>query len=143
MLYYSKMTGIHVFDSPVQKANFWIKGLMEELQWSDEDKTHIALRAVLWALRDRMTIEETAHLAAELPLVIRGMFYESWNPHGKPLKMHREEFLGYIKGQFINEIIEPKEIIRAVFRLLKNKISAGEIKDVRNIIPKDLQDFWD
>jgi hypothetical protein len=60
-------TGLSVFDTTLQKTNHWLKELMRLLDWHDRQKAYLALRSTLHALRDRLTVEETAQLAAQLP----------------------------------------------------------------------------
>jgi uncharacterized protein (DUF2267 family) len=67
---------------------------MEVLGWPNRHKAYLALRATLHALRDRLTVEEVAQLGAQLPTLIRGFYYEGWDPTGKPLRVrHKEQFL--------------------------------------------------
>jgi len=42
----------------------------------DERRAYNALRAVLHALRDRLTTEEIAQFGAQLPTFVRGVYYE-------------------------------------------------------------------
>jgi uncharacterized protein (DUF2267 family) len=95
-------------------------------------------------LRDRLTIEEVAQFAAQLPMLIRGFYYEGWDPTGKPLKeRHREQFLAQIEQQFKgDESIDPEQIARAVFALLANRISEGEIEDVQHVLPSKIRELW-
>ena len=69
-------TGLDVFDRTVQAANLWLKELMDALGWDDRHKAYQGLRTTLHALRDRLTLEEMAQLGAQVPLLIRGVYYE-------------------------------------------------------------------
>lgn len=116
---------------------------MELLDCPDRHEAYLALRATLHALRDRLTIEEAAQLAAQLPMLIRGFYYESWDPTGKPLKeRHREEFLARIKQELRPRQTDPERVARAVFQVLANRISEGEIEDVEHVLPKEIRDLW-
>lgn len=138
------VTQTELFDTAIQKANLWFKELEEELKWTDRHRAYLALRATLQALRDRLTIEEAAHLGAQLPMIIRGFYYEGWRPDGKALKkMSKADVLTRISDSFRNDPdIDPEQIARAVFRLLSKKISSGEIEDIKRIMPEDLRDLW-
>jgi uncharacterized protein (DUF2267 family) len=135
---------MEIFGNTLQKTHLWLDDLMAELGWQDRHKAYLALRAVLHTLRDRLTVEETAHLGAQLPMLIRGFYYEGWDPSGKPLKeRHREEFLGHIKNYFQNdERIVPEKVVRAVFKVLTKRISDGEIEDVKQVLPAELRVLW-
>jgi uncharacterized protein (DUF2267 family) len=79
-------TGLSVFDTTLQKTNHWLKELMRLLDWNDRQKAYLALRATLHALRDRLPLEETAQLGAQLPMLVRGFYYEGWDPGDKPVQ---------------------------------------------------------
>ncbi|MDQ1472574.1 MAG: hypothetical protein QOJ99_4054 [Bryobacterales bacterium] len=136
-------TGLEVFDSTIQKTNSWLKDLMEMLDCEHRREAYLALRSTLHALRDRLTIEETAHLAAQLPMLIRGFYYEGWNPTGKPLReRHRDEFLASIYQELKPTGIEPEDAARAVFLLLATRISEGEMEDIEQVLPREIRDLW-
>ncbi len=71
-------TGLAVFDTTVQETNLWLKGIMEGLHTDDRHLAYLALRATLHALRDRLGPENAVHLAAQLPMLVRGLYYEGW-----------------------------------------------------------------
>jgi uncharacterized protein (DUF2267 family) len=137
-------TGLDVFDTTLHKTNSWLNELMQVLGWSDRDKAYSALKATLHALRDRLTVEEVAQFGAQLPTLIRGFYYEGWDPTGKPLRMrHKEEFLGRIEQHFRgDDYIDPEQVARAVFRVLAQRVSEGEIEDVKHVLPAELQELW-
>jgi uncharacterized protein (DUF2267 family) len=68
-----------VFDRTLYKTHTWLKEIMEVLGTEDRHRAYMALRAVLHALRDRLTVEEVAQLGAQLPMLIRGLYYEGWD----------------------------------------------------------------
>jgi|SRR5579872_675423 len=136
-------TGLEVFDRAVHKTNIWLKDLMELMECLDRHEAYLALRATLHALRDRLTIEEAAQFAAQLPMLIRGFYYEGWDPTGKPLKeRHREGFLSRISQELRPHATDPERVARAVFKVLANRISEGEIEDVEHVLPQEIRDLW-
>jgi uncharacterized protein (DUF2267 family) len=138
------MTGLDVFDRTVHKTNSWLNELMEILGWDDRHKAYLALRVTLHALRDRLTVEETAQLGAQLPMLIRGFYYEGWDPTGKPLKVRQaEEFLARIEEHFSDdEQVDAELVARAVFTVLSNRVTEGEIEDVKHVLPAELRGLW-
>jgi uncharacterized protein (DUF2267 family) len=136
---------LEVFDASLQKTQIWINDLMRELDWEDKpQKACLALRTALHALRDRLTVEEAVHLGAQLPILIRGVYYEGWKLTGKPVKeRHKTEFLDHIATAFRDDdTVDPERVMRAVFKILARHISPGEIEDVKHLLPKTLQELW-
>lgn len=95
-------TGVAVFDSTLHVTHAWLNDICDELSWErDPHRAYHAPRTVLHALRDRLHPEEAAGLAAQLPLLIKGVFSEGWHPAGKPVKARTaEEFLAPVAGTF-------------------------------------------
>lgn len=88
------------FDSTVQATNTWLADLPVRLRWSDHHHAYIALRAVLHALRDRLSVEHVAALSAQLPMLVRGFYFEGWHPAGKPVKDRKQEdFFDHVAEQ--------------------------------------------
>ena len=139
------MTGLDVFDATLQKTNIWLKDIMQELGWEDRHKAYVSLRTTLHALRDRLTLEETAQFGAQLPMLIRGLYYEGWTPTGKPDKVrHKADFLASIRAYFQDDWdVEPEEVARAVLHVITTHVSAGEIEDIKLLLPKELKALWD
>jgi uncharacterized protein (DUF2267 family) len=137
-------TGLEVFDRTVQKTNSWLHDLMQVLQWADKHKAYLALRATLHALRDRLTVDEVAQLGAQLPMLIRGFYYEGWDPSDKPLRVRdKEQFLARIEQQFKDDdSVDPGVVARAVFFVIEHRVSQGEIEDVKRVLPAEMRDLW-
>lgn len=138
-------TGFELYDRTVQKGLMWLDDLNEIMGREDRHHANQALRAVLHMLRDRLTVQEAANLSAQLPLLIRGTFYESYDPASMPVKLRdRDELTQYVAenlGEAVNEV-PPNEAIRSVFHLLERKISAGEIDDIKRMMPEETLELW-
>jgi uncharacterized protein (DUF2267 family) len=132
------------FDTTVQATNIWLKDIMERLGWEDHYRAYHALRAVLHALRDRLTVDQAAALAAQLPMLIRGFYFEGWHPHGKPVKdRHKAEFLSHILAAFRDDVdIDPERVTRAVFQVLSKHVTEGEIESLKRGLPAELRTLW-
>ncbi len=133
----------NALDEGLQKANEWINAVMEELGTNDKQQAFNGLKATLQGLRDRLTVSEVVHLGSQLPVLIRGYYYEGWQPSGTPLKMDKETFINRVHSYAnYSEDIEPEEMVKAVFKVLQKKISYGEIEDIKHILPKPFWDLW-
>jgi len=136
-------TGLDAFDTTIHKTNIWLKDIMEEMGWADRHRAHIALRGVLHALRDRLTVKEAADLAAQLPLLIRGFYYDAWNPEKTPIKFDKETFLATLRAYFANEPqLDAEKVARAVFKVITKRVDEGEIADIQSILPEGLSDLF-
>lgn len=138
------MSDIHVFDKTVQKSQLWIEEIEKNLDSSSENRAYLALRTVLHSLRNHLQINEAIHLGAELPMLIRGLYFEGWDPREKPQRdKDQKDFFNYFKSYFSEETDEEiKKMVKAVFKVLDNKISQGEIKDVRENLPSHIRKIW-
>jgi uncharacterized protein (DUF2267 family) len=139
----STMT-LDVFDTTIHKTNEWLKHLMEAADWHDRRRAYLALRATLHALRDRLTVDETAQLAAQLPMLVRGFFYEGWNPSRKPAKeRHREQFLARVAQELgSDDRADPEPAVRAAFAVMARHVTEGEISDVKQVLPAEVRELW-
>jgi uncharacterized protein (DUF2267 family) len=138
------LTGLAAFDSTIHTTNQWLHELNAELNWMDRHRTFHVLRAVLHALRDRLSVDAAAALGAQLPMLVRGFYYEGWHPHGKPLKERKkEEFLAHVAADFKEDLrLDPEAVTRAVFRLLAQHVSTGEIEAIKHTLPAELRELW-
>lgn len=132
-----------LFSKVNEQAVTWVKDMMSELHTTDAHKALHALRAGLQALRDRLTVEEAAQLSAQLPLLVRGIFFEGWDPTGKPLRLrHRAEFLTLIRDKYApRDDAAADDIMIALFRVLGRHVTAGEMSDIVLSLPTDLVDL--
>ena len=136
--------GINIFNKTLQKTSVWLNEIMNETDIEDSHQAYTALRAVLHALRDRLTVDEAIDLGAQLPMLIRGFYYEGWTRSGKPLKYrHRDDFLDEVAKNLpgINDD-DLEIIIQAVFKVLTHQITGGEIDQVKHQLPSEVRELW-
>jgi uncharacterized protein (DUF2267 family) len=133
--------GPRLIEHSAQVAQIWYHDLAEELGTDDSQYAAAVLRAVLHALRDRLTVEEAAQLAAQLPTLIRGVYYEGWRPGATRHLAHSvDEFLEHVAGEaHLAGETEASHAVAAVARLLAHHISEGELADVIATFPAKLR----
>jgi uncharacterized protein (DUF2267 family) len=132
------MTGLEAIDTTVHKTNEWLHGIGRSLGIESPQASYRALRAVLHALRDRLSVEGAAALGAQLPLLVRGVYYEGWHPHGKPLKVrHADEFLAIVRAE-LTENLHPDAAVTAVFQAMERHLDPGEMDKLIRQLPREL-----
>ena len=119
----------------------WLSMIQDRLGYEDTEAAFVAFRAVLHALRDRLTTEQGVDLVAQMPILIKGVFVDGWKPSKNPVKMrHKNEFLERVQ-QELRDTMDPGETVKGVFDVIKVLISEGEIADIKSELPEELQEF--
>ena len=137
-------TGLEVLDRTWQKTHEWVNELRNRLDWSSDRDTLRLLRVTLHQIRDRIHVNEAAQLSAQLPLLIRGMFFEGWQPHLGPPPGRRAADLVNAIEHHVGDVVEYRgqQDIVTVFKLLNSRISVGEVNDIRANLPEDIRALW-
>jgi uncharacterized protein (DUF2267 family) len=138
------MTTASPFDEPVQLSNQWLHELMRAVDWDDKFRTYRLLRATLHALRDCLTAHEAVQFGAQLPMLIRGLYYDGWHMTdvARPDRS-KKAFLDHVEAAFKQDPNSDTEaLVRAVLRLLASKISPGEVEDVKHLLRADVRSLW-
>jgi uncharacterized protein (DUF2267 family) len=126
----------------VHKTNDWLSELAAELGTEDREEAWRVLRSYLQLLRDQLTTDEAAQLAAQLPLVLRGAFYEGFDPGHQPGKVRdREQFLARLAERA--QLTGPDEAQRAAeaaAHVLSRHVTPGELDDVLSQLPREVRE---
>jgi uncharacterized protein (DUF2267 family) len=133
--------GLRIIDEAVQAANLWINEVDARMGWNDKQRSYRVLRAVLHAMRDHLTVNEATDLGAQLPTLIRGIYYEGWNSAKNPARMrHAKDFVAAVQAAYGAEPLgQVDHVVRAVIDLLDSHVTAGEMKDVREAFTKEIR----
>jgi uncharacterized protein (DUF2267 family) len=136
-------TGVRNLDNSIDLTNVWLRDILSQLKWQSKESAYQALRGTLHAIRDRLPAEEAVDLASQLPLMIKGVYYDGWTLRDKPEKFKKEEFARRVHAQFeFDDNVNPAEVIRAVLRVMYRHIGEGEIRDVKLNMPKEIQEWF-
>ncbi len=139
------MSTFPVFNTTIQKTMIIIDEVSVEGKFHDRDKAFKALRAALHTLRDRLPVNLTAQIGAQLPIMLSGFYYEGWKPAATPRKdRSQDEFLKHIEEYLSDKAPElnSTHVAKTVFKVLSNHISEGQIEDILKALPEELRDLW-
>jgi uncharacterized protein (DUF2267 family) len=138
---------VTVFSRTVQKSENWVSEMHKDLKWMDADSVYHLLRAVLQALRDHLNTNEAAQLAAQLPLLLKGTFYECWDPKAEmPKGLSKEEFLDDVREKMgpngeLNFDLE--QAVLVALRVMMKHVSPGEMADIIGSLKPSLKSFFE
>jgi len=136
-------TGLDVFDRTLHLTNTWLDEMMDTLPRDRQLAWH-ALGAVLRTVRDRIPVELSAHFGAQLPLLVRGTFYDQWQPGSVPQSWRStEEFLAIV-AQNMGPVrpMSVADAAGAVFRVVNHHVDPGQVRKVRDALPADVRALW-
>ncbi len=137
-------TGLEIFDTTLQETHHWLRIVMAELETDSRHVAFSALRAGLHALRDRIGPVNAVHLGAQLPMLLRGAYYEGWRAGSTPSAgRHIEDFLDRVDANLPrNSHVTARAAARATFSALVECLDAGEVEKVTKLLPRELAPLW-
>ena len=123
----------------VQKTYEWLDEIADEIGVGRSDAYHI-LRSSLHVLRDRLIVDEVAQLAAQLPILVRGIYYEAWDPSRNPQKFDATDYVErFVQGAQLDSGLEPIPTLRTAMNVLRRHVTSGEMDDVLSSLPADIR----
>lgn len=136
------------FNKYVTDGEQFVKEVATELETpGDVARGGRILRAVLHAFRNRMTVTESLQLISQLPMLIKAIYVDGWrlNKEARTIR-HLGDFIEAVReaggratlSDFVTDY-EVEKAIHAVFKVLKNHVSEGEIQDVLATLPVELK----
>ncbi|GAB3183646.1 uncharacterized protein (DUF2267 family) [Micromonospora palomenae] len=130
------------FETSLDKTNLILKDIEQAYGWpkAQRNQSYAALRTVLHLLRDRMSVQESAEFAAQLPVLLRGIYFDGWQPDSVPIKLNRDDFLYEVRQGFPYDVEGGTErVVQVVLDALRKHVTQGEWQDVKSNMPGDLQ----
>ena len=127
----------------IQQTQEWLKELRDNAGFDDEAEALGVLRVVLHQLRDRLTPQEAVELGAQLPTLIRGIYYESWRPSQTPERIRsKQAFLDEITIKLLPRRARAERAVQDVFALVAHHCDPGEISQVIDQLPRAIKKLW-
>lgn len=135
--------GLEVFDRTLQTTHIWLNDITEVIG-PDRQRAWKVLSTVLHKLRDRLTVDLAAHLGAQLPLLIRGVYYDQYQPSKQPSDCRDlDEFVGEVQDWLADvRPVSAADAVDAVFATLSRHVPEGQLVLVRNALPETIRDRW-
>jgi uncharacterized protein (DUF2267 family) len=139
------------FERHAPKGNEFLHHLATRLgNEENRERAGRILRCVLHVLRDRLSVEESLQLIAQLPLVIKGFYVEGWSParkHAriKTIQEFAEEVMradGTSTWRDFSGVSDATEGIEAVIKTIADYVSAGELHHVIAILPEAMKSHF-
>ncbi len=119
----------------VKKSAVWFDTVSRELGDADKYASYMALRSVLHALREHLPREEAIALGEQLPLLIRGIFYEGWHDGKSVNEETNKEFMVEACCGLDGTAYEEDRVFYAVCKALTSWISEHTAMQIRAILP--------
>ena len=140
------------FEKFAQKGRAFINEIAIELGDQQDPKRALRItKAVLHALRNKISPEESLQMISQLPLYVKAIYVDNWKLHTSDVKIrHVEDFLGLVKKELgvtkdhdLRNLKDTEDATRAVFKVLQNHVSKGEIQDIKNTLPRELSELFE
>jgi uncharacterized protein (DUF2267 family)/CBS domain-containing protein len=134
---------LHPLENSLHHAAGWVRSVEIALGDNDPRRAIRNIRAVLHAVRDNLTLDEASDLAAQMPHLIRGIFYEGWKPSDTTPAKDRtaEQFLDRVR-RVLTDRDDPEQAASAVFAAIEQQVTEGEALQAKQMLTKEVQEMW-
>ena len=139
------MTKLGVLDTTVQKTHEWLRDIKDGLGFDNDRAAYAALRATLHGLRDLLATDQVARFGAQLPMLVRGIYYEGWNPASPSTGgQRRNDFLEAVGRELRDhpELRNAERVARIVFGAIATHVTPGETEKIVHSLPREVRALW-
>jgi uncharacterized protein (DUF2267 family) len=128
-------TGFEPFDRATLAAGAWLTAVADELKTGDRELAYRILRTWLQTLRDRLPVRASATFAAQLPELLRGLYFEGWEPGRVPVKYGPDEYLLRFAHQARVPVDGVPAASAAVTAAVRAKLAPGKLAATLDRLP--------
>ena len=138
------------YEHYAQEGHKFVKEVASELGDADNiDQADRIMTSVLHALRDLLTPEESLHLISQLPMMLKAIYVNGWHLPTRNRVRTMDEFIECLMlknpktaPQDFGNDDKAIERTKAVFKIIRNHIAIGEVKDIVSQLPAELTELW-
>jgi uncharacterized protein (DUF2267 family) len=127
------------YNHAIHRANVWLADVGDALGVRDHPYCHRMVRTWLHVLRDRLTVEAAVKFGQQLPELLRGAYYDGWEPSRVPMKYNAAQYV----QRFATEALVPPDevpgIAAAITDVITRHMSPGQVSEVLAALPGDLR----
>ncbi|WP_432827329.1 DUF2267 domain-containing protein [Dactylosporangium sp. CA-092794] len=127
------------FNHALHTANVWLADIAGAFDTGDRRYTQRALRAWLHALRDRLTVTSAAKFGAQLPELLRGIYYDGWAPSKVPVRYGVEQYLQRFAAQSGISPAQVPATAATITQVIGEHMSPGQLAESLSELPADLR----
>ncbi|WP_086825041.1 DUF2267 domain-containing protein [Allokutzneria sp. NRRL B-24872] len=120
-------------------AHHWLATISDHLGTHDPHLTYRCTRAWMHAVRDHLSVDTTANLAAQLPELLRGVFYEGWDPSRVPSKQDATGFVTEFVLSARVSTAQAADTLAAVTTALRSLLAPGTLNRALAQLPKGIR----
>ena len=137
-------TTIDLFQDTLQKTGQWLSEIQRELDMDNEQVAYKLMRGTLQAIRDQLPTHEAVQFCAQMPTLIRGIYMEGWKPTDRPVHVRNvQEFYRSVQKHMGVDLSDIEHGVRAVIKVIDQHISAGEVSNIKENLPRNLLALWE
>lgn len=137
------------FEQYASEGNRIINEVTHQLG-TDRDHAARVTRAVLHAIRDRIPPDDAIQFAQGLPMALKGVFIDRYDPSKTPVTIrHKEKFIDFVRSKNPSAAADFPDresvidALQAVFYVLENNMSYGQVQQIKNMLNIEIANLID
>lgn len=134
-------SGGDAFNHAIHTANIWLADVASAFGTNDRRFTQRAMRAWLHTLRDRLTVDAAVKFGAQLPELLRGIYYDGWEPSKVPGRYGAEEYIRRFAAHAAIRTAQVPAIAATVTDVVSQHMSPGQLSETLAELPFDLREL--
>jgi uncharacterized protein (DUF2267 family) len=123
----------------VHRASVWVADVAAALGTQDRHYARRVLRAWLHTLRDRLTIDAAAKFGQQLPELLRGTYYDGWEPSRVPMRYNAAEYVQRFAAEAMVPPSEVPALAATVTHVISEHMSPGQVAEALAELPAGLR----